>query len=277
MTKRPVTFLDTHFHAGPDIHPRRLTLAGAADEVARAGGIAWLKRHRKETVTAAASLQNRGRLVGGTVVVTPQLLSDSIALSQLLTAGAGPLKPIVSLPTVDAESFVQQLTTRSGRSMVRRLTTAIADADGVLATGHTPAKVLPKLLARPESDPLPAVIVTHAFHPIVGAAALAEELRAVYGVALEHTQLTRHLGHITEEEHRRLLTEQAGLIYSSDFGQPTSPSVSAWRRETQQTFAELGLSAERCWKISTGVAAAILIRCPTLREATYPVAACAAQ
>jgi hypothetical protein len=74
----------------------------------------------------------------------------------------------------------------------------------------------------------------------------------MFDVYLEHTELTRRLERISEEQHQRILCEQDRLIYASDFGQIGSPTVAAWRNESRIMFDSLGLDADRCYDITLG-------------------------
>lgn len=187
--------------------------------------------------------------------------ADMTALQDLLKRAGGRLRPMVALPTQWVMEFLEAATTRSGRLAFQMLATVVAAGDAVLATGHVPARHLPSLL-RDVAGTLAEVpiIVTHAFHPMIEVRDVADELLGTFEVYLEHTELTRRLRRISEEEHQSILCEQDRLSYASDFGQIGSPTVAAWRKESRILFDSLGLDAGRRHDITLGNASNALVR-----------------
>lgn len=257
----PVEFIDSHFHAGTDAVRRRTSIAGAVREYGNENGAVWVKRHDGETLSSTRRWRSNGVLVGGVAVIQWADLVDSRSLERLLRRERFRPRPIVSLPTRDIRSLLDHLTNR-------RVTTALEDViemawscGAVIATGHLPAERISALLgAVAARDDAGRVLVTHAFHPLVNASPLVQELTEEFDVAFEHTELTHLLGRIGTDAHLSVLREVGNLLYSSDFGQPTSPTVGEWRALSERWFTEAALTGFRRREITLTAAADLLLR-----------------
>lgn len=258
---RPIDFIDSHFHAGADAARRRTSVAEAIREYDRVNGVVWIKRHAGETLSSTRLWRSNGVLVGGVAVLQWADLVDAHSLERLLRRERFRPRPIVSLPTRDIAALLDHLSCRRVVSALTEVIEMAWSCDAVIATGHLPAERISALLGPVAARGAAGrVLVTHAFHPLVNAGPLVRELTEEFDVSFEHTELTHLLGRISTDEHLSVLREVSPLLYSSDFGQPTSPTVGQWRALAQRWFAEAGLTGARRSEITATTAARLLMR-----------------
>ncbi|WP_216594285.1 DUF6282 family protein, partial [Rathayibacter toxicus] len=201
MKKFVPSFIDTHFHAGKDIVPRRVTYEKAVSEYEAQGGAFWLKRHNGQTLSSSRKLRIAGSLVGGTAVLRQSDLADPQPLALVLKEETFRPRPIVSLPTQDVEDFVETVQSKTGKRLLQKVFATVIDNGAVIATGHVPARILMNILPNvADKRSFGKILVTHAFHPMVNADPVIQELYENFGVYFEHTELTVNLKRITSEK-----------------------------------------------------------------------------
>ena len=114
-----MVFIDTHFHASPDVMPRRLTISAAASEYKAENGLVWVKRHDGETISSSNVLFKQGIDVGGIAVLQPKDIEDLSHLEIILSQCKGNLRPIVSLPTKWVPEFVDMLSSTYFKNKIK--------------------------------------------------------------------------------------------------------------------------------------------------------------
>lgn len=263
VRKVAIDFIDSHFHAGPDVRKRRTSIEEAAEEYRTHKGAVWIKSHSQQTITAAARLRGRGLAVGGIAVLQLKDFESFSRIETLLSENKSSdvMRPIISLPTLNADNFVDLYDSRSFRNNLDRVIKMVLEFDAVLSSGHVPAVWFHRIISKagPTASEV-LILITHAFHPLTNVNSVYDDLVGRHNIFFEHTELTRHFGRIDEEEHARILSDCPNLVYASDFGQPATPTVGEWRKESSAVFDSVKLSASRRREISLENAAHLLLR-----------------
>jgi len=166
--------------------------------------------------------------------------------------GLSPLRLIAYLPTrvsighMSADSAASSLIS-DGPKLREEVLDVLAfarDHDIVVATGHASRREVELIVAAAHRLGVPRLIITHPLLPSVGfdPSALLELCSAECAYA-EVTALGIRLGRHDAITAARVLRELPGSIFTSDFGQPESPTVRGWLDESDRYLSDGGLDA----------------------------------
>ncbi|WP_199154435.1 DUF6282 family protein [Chromobacterium sp. ASV23] len=263
------SFIDVHYHAGPDAYIRRHSVVGAAQHYAQEEGWVVLKNHLGCTAAQAWEARQLGLPVSGSIVLNEIAggIDTRVVERSLCQHGEGPLRLIVHLPTVTGRKHNSRLSRSLSHSILRdkeigpltvsgedgRLTVAACDVlrmakdyPIVISTGHANRDEVLRLVDAAVRFDVPRLMLNQPANPLTGLNAddLADIGQAPM-VYVEQTALTYLLGYQDKEDFSRVLSALPRVIYSSDLGQVSQPDIATWLEMSRGYFHEFGLSAAR--------------------------------
>lgn len=262
------TFIDVHYHAGPDAYLRRHSASTAGQLYRDHQGWVVLKNHLGCTAAQAWEARDAGLPVSGSIVLNEIAggLSTRV-VERSLCQHPGDLRFIVHLPTVTGRQHSSRLArTLShpilGQRPIQPLT--VSDASGqlnaatldllrmsrdypiVISTGHANGLEVLRLVEAADRLGVPRLMLNQPANPLTGldAAALMAlgELPFLY---IEQTALTYLLGYQPIEDFATVLAQLPQVVYSSDLGQTSQPDVAQWLEQSKQWLQGFDLSTKR--------------------------------
>ncbi|GHB12304.1 hypothetical protein GCM10010512_49570 [Streptomyces thermoviolaceus subsp. thermoviolaceus] len=262
--------VDVHYHAGPDLYRRRLTVGGAGRAYAGLDGWAVVKSHLASTAASAWEARQEGLPVSGAVVLNEVAGGVHPRVVEQAVYAHGPDSParlLVHLPTMVAsghrsalrrEPFHPMLEVdrwRTARVLeapgrlrraVREVLVAAKDLPVAVATGHCDREETLRLVDEAVRLGLPRLLLTHATHPMSGLTVEdVSQLADVPGLYVEFTALTLLLGHRDARHLGALVRAHPRTVFSSDLGQPDQPEPGEWLRLSRDWFEHAGLTAHQ--------------------------------
>lgn len=267
--------VDTHVHSAPDIVPRKLTDAEVVRAAAGAGfaGVV-LKNHHGCTAARAVIAQEASgtvRVYGGIVLNTsacggfnPEAVQVSLRLG-----GA-----IVWMPTVSAANhlaYVRSVTdaghigaigagvTGEGLRPLRvgggllpevgAVLDAVAEAGGVLATGHLSAHETAAVVEGARGRGVEKILVTHPEAPQIAMPAAMQRELAAAGVVFERCYYSLLAGYPAE----RMVADAraagiASTVFATDLGQVHNPAPVAGMADFRRALMAAGLTPQE-WQV----------------------------
>ena len=227
--------VDTHFHVGPELLPRRYDVVGLADAVRPWTATLVLKNHTYPTTPLAAlARRHHGvRLLGGTVLnrfvggLNPDAVVSAASGNRSDVAGDGPEPPfVVWMPTVHAAAHIAAL----GTAFDPRWSGCAACSDAL--GDRTGAAEQPVRVFQDDGTPDPALL------PVLEAIAQAGARLAT--------------GHLQANEIERLvpLALDAG-VPAVLITHPHYPSVELSDEQLQRLVRDPRVFAEHCLAVHT--------------------------
>lgn len=264
------TFVDIHYHAGPDLYNRRWDAIEAGTIYQRLNGAVVLKSHLGSTGVQATLAQKME------LPVFPSLVLNHIAggiSHRTILHALSEYQPIiktrmiVDFPTITGRAIQSKLsraftyeylskhtlksetifnTRQQLRKEVLDVLRMACDYPIVLSTGHASQNEVYALVDACIQLNVPALLLNQPANPLTGLNAEAlNDLTKNEFIWVEQTALTYLLGHQEREDFSKVLTSIPRVIYSSDLGQTSQMDIPNWLAFSKQTFIEMGLSAQR--------------------------------
>ncbi|MFB6890759.1 DUF6282 family protein [Kitasatospora sp. NPDC056327] len=275
--------VDVHYHAGPDLYRRRLTVAAAGRAYAGIDGWVVVKSHLGSTAAAAWEAREEGLPVSGAVVLNDLAGGVRTRVVEQAVYAHGPDSParlLVHLPThigpahpsplrraafhplLDLERWrgprVLDGTGRLARP-VREVLRAARDLPVVLATGHCDREETLRVADEAARLELPRLLLTHATHPMSGLTpADLTALADLPGLHVELTALMLLLGHRGPGHLAELVRAHPRIVLSSDLGQPDQPGPADWLARNREWFRSAGLTGAQIRAVTHRNPAALL-------------------
>lgn len=262
------TFIDVHYHAGPDAYLRRHSATAVGEHYREHNGWVVLKNHLGCTAAQAWEARARGLPVSGSVVLNEIAGGlDTRVVERSLCQHDADLRFIVHLPTVTGRQHSSRLArTLShpilGQRPIQPLT--VSDTSGqltaatldllrmsrdyplVISTGHANGPEVLRLVEAADRLGVPRLMLNQPANPLTGLDAKAlQALGDLPFLYIEQTALTYLLGYQPADDFAAVLGELPRVLYSSDLGQTSQPDVPEWLTLSQQWMAGFNLSAGR--------------------------------
>lgn len=263
------SFVDTHFHAGPDLYVRRWTVGAAGLHYAASGGWVVVKSHLGSTAAQAWEARQDGGAVSGSVVlnaIAGGVSSRSVEQAVWQHGSDARVRLIVYLPTLREHTgsasrlrrvpFLADGPARASepeplcdtdgalRREIAEVLRSARDLPVVVATGHANRDETLRIVELAVSLGLDRLLLTHPASPCCGLSpAELRDLGAHEAIYVEITALERLLGHHTPSAYSDLLRCNTRVIHSSDLGQPDQPGLNEWLQLRARWFDEAALSA----------------------------------
>ncbi|MGI4840197.1 MAG: DUF6282 family protein [Janthinobacterium lividum] len=262
------TFIDVHYHAGPDAYLRRHSATAVGEHYREHNGWVVLKNHLGCTAAQAWEARARGLPVSGSVVLNEIAGGlDTRVVERSLCQHDADLRFIVHLPTVTGRQHSSRLArTLShpilGQRPIQPLT--VSDNSGqltaatldllrmsrdyplVISTGHANGPEVLRLVEAADRLGVPRLMLNQPANPLTGLDAKAlQALGDLPFLYIEQTALTYLLGYQPADDFAAVLGELPRVLYSSDLGQTSQPDLPEWLTLSQQWMAGFNLSAGR--------------------------------
>jgi hypothetical protein len=262
------TFIDVHYHAGPDAYLRRHSATAVGEHYRAHNGWVVLKNHLGCTAAQAWEARAHGLPVSGSVVLNEIAGGlDTRVVERSLCQHDADLRFIVHLPTVTGRQHSSRLArTLShpilGQRPIQPLT--VSDTSGqltaatldllrmsrdyplVISTGHANGPEVLRLVEAADRLGVPRLMLNQPANPLTGLDAKAlQALGDLPFLYIEQTALTYLLGYQPAEDFAAVLRELPRVLYSSDLGQTSQPDLPEWLTLSEQWMAGFNLSAGR--------------------------------
>jgi hypothetical protein len=262
------SFIDVHYHAGPDAFIRRHGVMETGRRYAAANGWVVLKNHLGCTAAQAWEARQEGLPVSGSVVLNEIAggLDFRVVQRSLSHHGDSPTRLIVHLPTVTGRVHQSRLRRQTGHPIldshpIQPLTVSrdgqlsaqtldilrmASDYPIVVSTGHASGEEVQLLVEAAIRLNVPRLMLNQPANPLTGldAQALLQVAQA-HMVYCEQTALTYLLGYQTWEDFSNVLRDVPRALYSSDLGQTSQPDITQWLQDSRAWFAQMALGASR--------------------------------
>ncbi|AYZ65618.1 hypothetical protein EGY31_20230 [Burkholderia multivorans] len=263
------TFIDVHYHAGPDAFVRRRSVLDAGARYREAGGWVVLKNHLGCTAAQAWEARQAGLPVSASIVLNEIAggIDRRAVERSLCQHGEGPVRLIVHFPTVTGRKHASRLARERSHPILDQRAIApctVSDADGrlkdsvvdilrmardyplVISTGHANRDEVYRLVDAAIRHDVPRLMLNQPANPLTGLrAAELRDIASAPMVYVEQTALTYLLGYQDADDFRAVLADVPRVVYSSDLGQTSQPDIADWLRTSSGWFDAFGLSRER--------------------------------
>ena len=262
------TFIDVHYHAGPDAYLRRHSATAVGEHYREHNGWVVLKNHLGCTAAQAWEARERGLPVSGSVVLNEIAGGlDTRVVERSLCQHDADLRFIVHLPTVTGRQHssrlartlshpilsqrpIQPLTVSDSGGQLTAATLDLLrmsrDYPLVISTGHANGPEVVRLIEAADRLGVPRLMLNQPANPLTGLDAGAlKALGDLPFLYIEQTALTYLLGYQPIDDFAAVLGELPRVLYSSDLGQTSQPDVPEWLTLSQRWMAGFNLSAER--------------------------------
>ena len=262
------TFIDVHYHAGPDAYLRRHSATAVGEHYREHNGWVVLKNHLGCTAAQAWEARERGLPVSGSVVLNEIAGGlDTRVVERSLCQHDADLRFIVHLPTVTGRQHssrlartlshpilsqrpIQPLTVSDSGGQLTAATLDLLrmsrDYPLVISTGHANGPEVVRLIEAADRLGVPRLMLNQPANPLTGLDAVAlKALGDLPFLYIEQTALTYLLGYQPVDDFAAVLGELPRVLYSSDLGQTSQPDVPEWLTLSQRWMAGFNLSAER--------------------------------
>jgi hypothetical protein len=276
------SFIDVHYHAGPDAFIRRHAALVAGANYRDANGWVVLKNHLGCTAAQAWEARQAGLPVSASIVLNEIAggIDWRVVERALCQHGTDAVRLIVHFPTVTGRKHESRLVRAYSHPILseRGMTACTVSDDWgrlkhdvlnilrmardyplIISTGHASRDEVYRLVDAAVQHDVPRLMLNQPANPLTGLR--AEELREITDapmVYVEQTALTYLLGYQDREDFRAVLNDVPRVVYSSDLGQTTQPDIAEWLVTSSGWFKEFGLSAERIDEITRANPLALL-------------------
>lgn len=257
-------FIDVHYHVSPDLYNRRYNVIQAGEIYRQCKGAVVLKSHLGSTVQSAVIAQDLGLPVFPSVVLNNIAGGASIKVIKHALAEYNShikLRLLVHLPTLTNNkthkpkverkfynNYSSTVKTPEIISYKNKLKPNIIDVlkfakDNpiIISTGHSSYNEVMLLLEACDAIGLNKIMLNQPDNPMVGFT--YQQLKEIVSskVWIEQTALTYKLGYQNWNNFSSVLKDLSNVIYSSDYGQLSQPSISEWRIESNEWFMKINL------------------------------------
>lgn len=270
LAVRPeTTFVDIHYHVGPDAYIRRHTARKAGKIYQSHQGWVVLKNHLGSCAAQAWEARQEGLPVSGSIVlndISGGFDLRSIEQAVIQQGEDSGLRLLVHLPTVTGRAHRSKLRRTPAHSLlarglrpltvsdenlelrsdVRELFKAARDLPIVISTGHASAEEVRLLIDETTNHEGVRLLLNQPANPLTGLSyeALAQIVQ-VENVWTEQTALTFLLGYQGWEDFAAVLAKIPRAVYSSDLGQPNQPDIGEWLSTSRNWFSRAQLTPQR--------------------------------
>ena len=279
---RKASFIDVHYHAGPDAFVRRHGVLECGRRYRMLNGWVVLKNHLGCTAAQAWEARAEGLPVSGSIVLNEiagdlnwrtveralvQQCDDDIRLIVHLPTVTGrkhrsSLVRKLSHPLLDARPILARTVTNEAGALLPAVLDVLRmarDHRVVISTGHASRDEVLRLVDAAVRLEVPRLMLNQPANPLTGLQADdLIELGQAPMVYVEQTALTYLLGYQGEEDFRRVLADVPRVVYSSDLGQTSQPDINEWHRLSAAWFDAFGLGAQRINQITHAYPLAML-------------------
>lgn len=273
-TVEQATFVDVHYHVGPDAYVRRHTASSAGARYAQLGGWVVLKNHLGSTAAQAWEARQQGLPVSGSIVlndIAGGLDPRAVRQAVIQHGDDSGLRLIVHLPTTTGRTHKSRLartpahpllardglrpltiTTEDGtlRAEVREILHMARDLPIVVSTGHADGREVRLLVEEAVKLDVPRLMLNQPANPMTGLTCSdLLDIATAEQVYTEQTALTHLLGYQEWDDFSAVLARVPRVVYSSDLGQTSQMDIGEWMASSQSWFAEAGLDESRVTQI----------------------------
>lgn len=262
------SFIDVHYHAGPDAFIRRHGVMETGRRYAAANGWVVLKNHLGCTAAQAWEARQEGLPVSGSVVLNEIAggVDFRVVQRSLSHHGDSPTRLVVHLPTVTGRVHKSCLRRLTGHPIldshpIQPLTVSqdghlsaqtldilrmASDYPIVVSTGHASGEEVRLLVDAAVRLNVPRLMLNQPANPLTGLDAhMLLRLAEAPMVYCEQTALTYLLGYQTWDDFSSVLRKVPRAMYSSDLGQTSQPDIAQWLDDSRSWFAQMDLDTSR--------------------------------
>lgn len=274
LDMRQASFIDVHYHAGPDSYVRRHSVLEAGRRYQAENGWVVLKNHLGCSAAQAWEARCAGLPVSGSIVLNEIAggIDWRYVERALCQHGEGAGRLIVHLPTVTGRFHQSRLTRNLSHTILQNCPIKplqVSDGNGhltsqtcdilrmardypiVVSTGHANREEVLLLIDAAEKFQVPRLMLNQPANPLTGlSASELFDLAQSSMVYVEQTALTYLLGYQSKEDFQSVVTRVPRVVYSSDLGQTSQPDIADWLLQSQEWFTEFGLTTDRFIEIT---------------------------
>ena len=269
-TLHPCDFIDIHYHASPDLYPRRLNALDAGRAYQSLNGAVVLNSHLGATSIQATLAQYEGLPVFPSLALNHTAGGIDYRVILKALAEYQPrinTKMIVHFPTLTGRHLPSRLKRELShphlgqhlqaaetifndhhqlRSEVIDILKMANDYPIVLSTGHASKDEIMALIDASIQHHVPALLLNQPANPLTNLRAPELARLSLHEfIWIEQTALTYLLGYQDMTDFSTILTSLPRVIYSSDLGQTSQMDVKSWHHYSQQLFNDIGISSQR--------------------------------
>lgn len=265
-----INFIDIHYHASPDLFLRRENSISAGKKYQDLGGAVILKSHLGSTVQAAEIARTQGLPVLPSIVLNN--IAGGLSRKTILHAlseytYADRLRILVHLPTLRktqhksklirsysnqwAEKYASEPSSICIKNTLKEDVIDILkmskDYPIVVTSGHASKNEILLLLEECAKLKVDKFMLNQPANPMTGLTAkellvLLDQYRFLW---VEQCALTYTLKYQSWDDMVEVLKNVPRVIYSSDFGQKSQPSIADWYLKSKEWFESMKLSKKR--------------------------------
>ncbi|AJC48737.1 hypothetical protein IB642_00175 [Allofrancisella guangzhouensis] len=265
-----VNFIDIHYHASPDLFLRRENPISAGKKYQELGGAVVLKSHLGSTVQAAEIARAQGLPVLPSVVLND--IAGGLSRKTVLHALSeytcfDKLRILVHLPTLKKTQHESKLIRSYSNQWAEKYASKPSsicidntlkdevidilkmskDYPIVVTSGHASKDEVLLLLEECAKLNIDRFMLNQPANPMTGLtvkelSVLSDQYEFLW---IEQCALTYALKYQSWDDMEKVLKNVPRVIYSSDFGQKSQPSIADWYLKSKEWFESMKLSKKR--------------------------------